>query len=30
MTEDEVFVSFLRDHHASLYRAAYLLTGTDH
>ncbi len=30
MTEDEVFVSFVRDHHAALYRTAYLLTGTDH
>ncbi len=29
MTQDEVFVSFLRDHHTSLYRTAYLLTGTD-
>jgi RNA polymerase sigma-70 factor (sigma-E family) len=27
--QDEEFVSFLRDHHASLYRTAYLLTGTD-
>lgn len=27
--QDEVFVSFLRDHHTSLYRTAYLLTGTD-
>lgn len=30
MTEDEVFASFLRDHHASLYRTAFLLTGSDH
>ncbi len=29
MTQDEVFVFFLRDHHASLYRTAYLLTGID-
>jgi len=28
MTQDEMFVSLLRDHHGSLYRTAYLLTGT--
>ncbi len=29
MTQNEVFVAFLRAHHLSLYRTAYFLTGTD-